>query len=161
MSETKTYSHEIKDGSIWRDDLNTTKTGQAVIRKVIAGTAVQISSTGEDAGTGDVTINIVPTGAASTIVSNNLSASRALVSDANGKVAASATLTVTNLDFIAGLDQSLKTSDNVVFASVRGVHKSGDGSSGATANITAQDINDSQYYILHFKDGLMVQKELV
>jgi len=50
-------SEDIKDGDVKRDDLNTTEAGQAVIRKAIAGINVTITETGEDAGTGDVTIN--------------------------------------------------------------------------------------------------------
>lgn len=46
------------DGSILRTDLNTTTAGSALITKVIAGTGVTFSSTGADAGTGDVTINV-------------------------------------------------------------------------------------------------------
>lgn len=47
----------VEDGSIERADLNTADTGKAVIRKVVAGTGIQISSTGADAGTGDVTVS--------------------------------------------------------------------------------------------------------
>ena len=50
---------DIEDGTVSRVDMNTTDTGQAVITKVIAGTNVTISSTGVDAGTGDVTINAI------------------------------------------------------------------------------------------------------
>jgi len=48
---------QIRDGDVSRDDLNIDTTGQAVITKVIAGTNINISSTGIDVGTGDVTIN--------------------------------------------------------------------------------------------------------
>lgn len=57
MARTEVRSAQIKDGSIGRDDLNTTTTGQAVALKIVAGTNVSISSTGIDSGTGDVTIN--------------------------------------------------------------------------------------------------------
>jgi len=49
-------SEQIGDGGVHRDDLNTTTSGQAVIRKVVAGTGISLSSTGADTGTGDVTI---------------------------------------------------------------------------------------------------------
>ncbi len=44
-------------GNIQRNDFDITTTGQSVITKVIAGTNITISSTGIDAGTGDVIIN--------------------------------------------------------------------------------------------------------
>jgi hypothetical protein len=62
MAITQVTGREIKDGSIQRIDLNTTSTGQAVIRKIIPGTNINIISTGIDAGTGDVTINVTSTG---------------------------------------------------------------------------------------------------
>lgn len=55
MSRTLLSSREI--GNVQRNDLDITTTGEAVIRKVIAGTNVTLSSTGVDSGTGDVTIN--------------------------------------------------------------------------------------------------------
>lgn len=45
---------------ILREDLNVISPGHAVIRKVIAGSNIEISYTGVDAGTGDVTISYVP-----------------------------------------------------------------------------------------------------
>lgn len=50
-------SEQIRDGEVKRADLNTTTTGSAVITKIIAGTNISITSTGVDAGTGDVTID--------------------------------------------------------------------------------------------------------
>jgi hypothetical protein len=49
---------QILAGSVGRASMNTATTGQALITKVIAGTGVSLSSTGVDAGTGDVTVNI-------------------------------------------------------------------------------------------------------
>lgn len=57
MAVTGLRGRQILDDSVVRGDLNTTSAGDAVIRKIIAGTGVTISSTGVDAGTGDVTIN--------------------------------------------------------------------------------------------------------
>lgn len=62
MGQTQIGGSLVKDGSIGRDDLDASTAGKAVIRKVIAGTNVTISSTGSDAGTGDVTINAAVTG---------------------------------------------------------------------------------------------------
>lgn len=56
MGRTKLTTNEI--GSVQRNDFDVTTTGEAVITKVIAGTGISLSSTGVDAGTGDVTINV-------------------------------------------------------------------------------------------------------
>lgn len=61
MAVTGLRGRQILDDSVVRGDLNTTTAGDAVIRKIIAGTGVSISSTGVDAGTGDVTINATGT----------------------------------------------------------------------------------------------------
>jgi len=58
MGRTFLTGGQVKDGSVQKVDLDTTTTGQAVITKVIAGTNISISSTGVDAGTGDVTVNL-------------------------------------------------------------------------------------------------------
>jgi hypothetical protein len=55
MAKTQLSSEEI--GNVQRNDFDITTSGQAVITKVIAGSGVTISSTGVDAGTGDVTVN--------------------------------------------------------------------------------------------------------
>src|SRR4051794_39205615 len=49
---------QLRDGSVQRDDLDISTSGQAVVRKIIQGSGVIISSTGADSGTGDVTINV-------------------------------------------------------------------------------------------------------
>jgi hypothetical protein len=56
MAATQVNSDGI--GEVRRNDLDITTSGEAVLRKIIAGTNVSISSTGVDAGTGDVTINV-------------------------------------------------------------------------------------------------------
>jgi hypothetical protein len=57
MPQTRIRGSVIEDGSILRADLNTVTPGSAVITKVLAGSGISITSTGVDAGTGDVTIN--------------------------------------------------------------------------------------------------------
>lgn len=57
MPRTQITGEQVDDGSIKRDDLNIDDPGQAVIRKLIAGTGINLVSTGVDAGTGDVTVN--------------------------------------------------------------------------------------------------------
>lgn len=51
-------STKIKDGDVGRVDMNTATSGKAVTTKVIAGTSIALSSTGADAGTGDVTVSL-------------------------------------------------------------------------------------------------------
>lgn len=58
MPVTQFKSGQI--GSVQRNDLDTTTAGEAVIRKLIAGTGTTITSTGVDAGTGDVTVTATP-----------------------------------------------------------------------------------------------------
>jgi hypothetical protein len=55
MPRTQLTSREI--GSVQRNDIDTSTTGQALITKILPGTGISLSSTGVDAGTGDVTIN--------------------------------------------------------------------------------------------------------
>jgi hypothetical protein len=62
MAVTGLRGRQILDGSIVRGDLNTTVTGDAVIRRIIQGTGLSISSTGVDTGTGDVTLNLATSG---------------------------------------------------------------------------------------------------
>lgn len=58
MPPTVIRGKQVLDGSIQRADLDTTTVGQAVVAKLVQGTNVTLSSTGGDAGTGDVTINV-------------------------------------------------------------------------------------------------------
>ena len=60
MPRTLLNGAQVGDGTIQRADLDVSTAGSAVLRKIIAGTNVTFSSTGPDAGTGDVTINAAP-----------------------------------------------------------------------------------------------------
>lgn len=51
-------SIDIEDGGIWREDLNITSTGKAVIRKLVNDFGIAISYDGVDSGTGDVTVEL-------------------------------------------------------------------------------------------------------
>lgn len=55
---TQLSGNQVLDGSVQRTDLDSTTAGQAVIKKLVAGSNVSLTSTGVDAGTGDVTINV-------------------------------------------------------------------------------------------------------
>jgi len=66
MPVTQLTTRQIGASAVNRDDLDTTTTTKAVVVKLIAGTNVTFSSTGVDAGTGDVTINASGSGGATT-----------------------------------------------------------------------------------------------
>jgi hypothetical protein len=57
MAITTIRGAQVLDGTIQRHDLDVSTVGQAVVAKLIQGTSVTLSSTGGDAGTGDVTIS--------------------------------------------------------------------------------------------------------
>jgi len=59
MPVTTVRGAQILDGTVQRVDLDATTVGAAVIRKIVQGTGITISSTGADSGTGDVTVNAV------------------------------------------------------------------------------------------------------
>lgn len=56
MPKTEVRSGQIKDATVGRSDINTATAGEAVVRKIVSGTGISLSSTGADTGTGDVTI---------------------------------------------------------------------------------------------------------
>jgi hypothetical protein len=57
MAATTVRGPQVRDGSIQRVDVDVATVGQALIRKIVQGTLMSLSSTGADAGTGDVTAN--------------------------------------------------------------------------------------------------------
>jgi len=58
MGRTQLTGDQIKDGHIYREDINTQTSGKALITKLIIGAGLDIQSTGIDSGTGDVTISV-------------------------------------------------------------------------------------------------------
>jgi hypothetical protein len=57
MAITTIRGRQVLDASIQRADLDTVTVGQAVVTKLIQGSNITLSSSGADAGTGDVTIS--------------------------------------------------------------------------------------------------------
>jgi hypothetical protein len=80
------------------------------------------------------------TGAATTITSDNLTASRALASDGSGKVAASS-VTATELGYLSGVTSALQTQLNAKAPFTQPVE-----SKAANYTITAADANDLLYF---------------
>jgi microcystin-dependent protein len=62
MPVTTIRGAQVTDGTVQRVDLDVSTVGQAVVRKIVQGTNVTLSSTGADSGTGDVTINLAAVG---------------------------------------------------------------------------------------------------
>lgn len=59
MPRTNVPGDQIRDASVQRVDLDVDTSGEAVIAKILTDTTLQIvSSTGADAGTGDVTLGL-------------------------------------------------------------------------------------------------------
>jgi hypothetical protein len=56
MPRTNIRGSQVLDSTIQRDDLDTATVGQSVVRKIVEGDNMHLSSTGADAGTGDVTV---------------------------------------------------------------------------------------------------------
>jgi NAD(P)-dependent dehydrogenase (short-subunit alcohol dehydrogenase family) len=70
MPATQVRGAQVRDSSIQRDDIDTTTPGQAIVAKLVQGDGIQLSSTGGDAGTGDVTVGLgatIPTGVVTTL----------------------------------------------------------------------------------------------
>ncbi len=93
MARTQVTGKEIRDESVQKDDLDIVTPGQAVIRKIIAGTNISITNNGIDDGTGDVTIN--STGGAGVVPNPPITpATKSKITyDAKGLVTAGADLT--------------------------------------------------------------------
>lgn len=70
MPATTVRGAQVRDASIQRVDVDTSTAGQSLIAKAVQGSGIQLSSTGADAGTGDVTIGLaatIPVGVVTTI----------------------------------------------------------------------------------------------
>jgi hypothetical protein len=62
MSRTGIGSNQIRDNSVERADMCTTKAGSAVITKILSGNGITIEqSSGADEGTGDVVLRVTET----------------------------------------------------------------------------------------------------
>lgn len=79
------------------------------------------------------------TGAASTIVSSNLTASMALVSDASGKVAAHGTVSSTELGYLDGVTSAIQTQLNAKQATITGAASTVVSSNLATNMVLVSD----------------------
>jgi hypothetical protein len=72
MPATNVRGGQVLDGSVQRVDIDVTTVGQSVCRKIVQGTGITLSSTGADAGTGDVTINASAAGGEFLIMSGGV-----------------------------------------------------------------------------------------
>lgn len=87
INDNTITSGQIIDGAVTRSDLNTSTSGSAVIRKLVQGTGLSISSTGADSGTGDVTVNL---GIASASALGGVKIGSGISISADGTISASA-----------------------------------------------------------------------
>lgn len=93
-------------GQYWKSDGNGTGTWQTPDSAVTAGSSNLVTSGAVKTAIDDSQMEI--NGGASTIVDDNLTASRALISDGNGKVAVSA-VTSTELAYLDGVTSNIQT----------------------------------------------------
>ena len=77
MARTQIVSSQLGNGEVKRADLNTATSGSAVITKLIQGTGISLSSTGADAGTGAVTVNVANVSATQRVIGRNTAGSGA------------------------------------------------------------------------------------
>lgn len=94
MAATLLRGNQVVDGGIQRVDLDVITAGQAVIRKAIAGLGITLTSTGVDAGTGDVTISAKSFGAV-TLTNNTVATTEIIV--ARWSIPANALASLDNL----------------------------------------------------------------
>jgi hypothetical protein len=59
MGKTRIQSEQLGDDGVCREDLNISIPGRAVVRRIVQGAGIILSSDGVESGTGDVTISIV------------------------------------------------------------------------------------------------------
>jgi len=91
---------------------NITLTTDAVSKTVtVAGPSLNTINGSSLIGSGNITVQALITGAASTITSSNLTASKALVSNASGKVEAG-TASSTELGYLSGVTSAVQTQIN-------------------------------------------------
>ena len=151
MARTQITGPQIEDEGVDRDKLDTTTPGEAVISKIIAGTGVTIESTGEDDGTGDVTINFEGGGGAGFTdefsLNIKLADSNAVPTDADAYAIALAQ-SETNAEQselvklgLSGLDDSNAEPTDARSALIR-VWLSGSAGSGVTNPANANGPND-------------------
>jgi len=62
MAITQVRGSQVLDSTIQRVDLDVTTVGQSVVRKIVQGLGITLSSTGADSGTGDVTVTAADPG---------------------------------------------------------------------------------------------------
>ena len=92
-----------------RDLKNLDNTGASKFQvPLVSGTNIKTINNNSILGSGDLTITASITGGASTIVDDNLTASKALISNSDGKVAVSS-VTVTELGYLFGVTSAVQT----------------------------------------------------
>ena len=88
-----------------------TQSGVALQPVLVSGTNIKTVNSTSLLGSGNVAVQATITGAATTITTSDLTVSRALTSNASGKVAVSAT-TDTELGYVSGVTSAIQTQIN-------------------------------------------------
>lgn len=98
MAQTQLTGKQIGDGTVQRADLDTTTAGSSLIRKIIAGLGFSATSTGVDAGTGDVTLNLKTAAVfgAATLTNNTVATTETVI--AKWSIPANSLAALDNLD---------------------------------------------------------------
>jgi hypothetical protein len=160
MPVTGLRGRQILDGDVFRNDLNVTTSGSAVIRRIIAGTNITISSTGVDTGTGDVTINAAtPTITLQDIPEAWVKDSVRCATTAN--ITLSGTQTIDGIAVVAGdrvlvKDQSTASQNGIYVVAAGAWTRSADANTsseiaGAIVSIDSGTANGGLHYDTDFK----------
>ena len=132
MSRTELSGKQVKDGSVQRVDMDVSTSGQAVTTKIVAGDNISLSSTGVDAGTGDVTVSLGGTVAADITALQSADTTLQANIDAEATARASAD---------TALDGRMTTAEGDITSLESSVAGKADSSSLATV-ATSGDYND-------------------
>jgi hypothetical protein len=84
MAATTVRGAQVRDQAIQRVDIDTATPGQALVAKVVQGAGIQLSSTGGDSGTGDVTVGLAATTPAGTVTTFYIGSKARFTALANG-----------------------------------------------------------------------------
>ena len=99
--------------------------------QLVSGTNIKTLNNVSQLGTGNISVQATITGAATTITSSNLTANRALIANASGKVAVSS-VTSTELGYLSGVTSSIQAQLNEKLSTT-----SGAASTIISSNLTA------------------------
>lgn len=131
-----TFLSHITTNLVGRDDVNTTAAGHAIIAKAVAGQGISLSSTGIDAGTGDVTIDYAGTYSFAELIT---AATQAIAQNVNTKVVFGTVRADLNTEWSAAANRFVAKSAGVFQVN--------------SIITTTATFNNSIYYMSIYKNG--------